>query len=45
MSSYNFKIIETVNSNYFRQVIDLDSIALSEIFNLDQFENAKKFMM
>ena len=43
MSSYNFKIIETVNSNYFRQVIDLDSIALSEIFNLDQFENAKKF--
>ena len=43
MSLYNFKIIETINSNYFRQVIDLNSITFSEIFNLNQFENAKKF--
>ena len=43
MSIYNFKTIENINSSYFRQVIDLDSIALSEIFNLNTFENAKKF--
>jgi len=37
----NFKVIPNIKSNYFRQLADLDSLAISEIFNLGKFENAK----
>ena len=43
LEANNFKVIEGVESKYFRQIIDLDSITISEIFNLGKIKNAKKF--
>ena len=43
LNKHNFKVVKGVQSNYQRQIIDLDSITISEILNLNQFKNAEKF--
>ena len=37
----NFKVVPNIKSDYFRQLTDLDSLAISEIFNLGKFKSAK----